>query len=136
MKRILLFILGIVTFNLYGQSLKDVSATHLPPIAKSGYNSMDAQIVDIDADGDLDIIIAVEFYKNMILLNDGKGRFSNGSNLLPDKKATRTSKPYNYYPYHDSEDVMVVDVNKDGLLDILFVTEDDKKNEWYLQKKG
>ena len=31
---------------------------------------------------------------------------------------------------------MVEDINKDGLLDILFVTEDDRKNELYLQTKN
>ena len=135
MKRSLLIAIGIIGCNLYGQSLKDVSSTNLPSIVTSARNSMDASIVDIDSDGDLDIILAIEFYKNVILLNDGKGHFTNGSNLLPDKKATKSTKPYNYYPYHDSEDVMVEDINKDGLLDILFVTEDDKINELYLQNK-
>lgn len=136
MKPTLLFIVLILACNLNAQSFKEVSATHLPAIVKSGKNSMDAQIADIDRDGDLDIVIAVEFYKNVILLNDGTGNFKDGSSLLPNKERKTTSKPYPYYPYHDSEDVMIEDINKDGLLDILFVTEDDKKNELYIQLKG
>lgn len=136
MKQLPFFIAILASAMLHAQSFKEVTATHLPDIVKSGNNSMDANIADIDADGDLDIVIAVEFYKNVILLNDGKGHFTNGSDVLPNKKAIATIKPYPYYPYHDSEDVMIDDINKDGLLDILFVTEDDKKNELYLQQKN
>ena len=135
MKQVLFLLIGIYCLNSNAQVFKDASSTHLPDIAKKPFNSMDANVADIDADGDLDIVIAVEFRKNIILINDGMGNFSNGSNLLPDKVAKADSKPYQYYPYHDSEDVMVEDVNKDGLLDILFVTEDDKTNELYIQKK-
>ncbi|RZN84223.1 MAG: VCBS repeat-containing protein [Winogradskyella sp.] len=135
MKQVLFLLIGIYCLNSNAQVFKDASSTHLPDITKKAYNSMDANVADIDADGDLDIVIAVEFRKNIILINDGMGNFSNGSNLLPDKVAKADSKPYQYYPYHDSEDVMVEDVNKDGLLDILFVTEDDKTNELYIQKK-
>jgi len=96
---------------------------------------MDASVADIDRDGDLDIVLAIEFQKNIILLNDGKGHFTDASNLLPDKIAIEDPKPYLYYPYHDSEDVMIEDLNKDGLLDLLIVTEDDRTNEMYLQNK-
>lgn len=135
MKQTLLLIVAIIGLQLHAQTFKEVTATYLPSIVKSARNSMDAQIADIDRDGDLDIVIAVEFYKNVILLNDGKGNFSDDSSLIPDKVATLSSKPYQYYPYHDSEDVMIEDINKDGLLDLVFVTEDDQKNELYLQKK-
>ncbi|WP_299117802.1 VCBS repeat-containing protein [uncultured Winogradskyella sp.] len=135
MKQLIVFIIGIYCLNISGQSLKEVSSTHLPEIAKKPYNSMDASVSDIDADGDLDIVIAVEFYKNIILLNDGKGNFKDGSSRLPDKIAVANTKPYQYYPYHDSEDVMLEDIDKDGMLDILFATEDDKTNELYLQQK-
>jgi len=105
--------------------------TNLPPIVQKKYNSMDAEVVDIDGDGDLDIVIAVEFVKNVILLNDGSGKFTDGSDLLPSKKATKVPKPYQYYPYHDSEDVAVADFDKDGSIEIIIVTEDDKQNEYY-----
>ncbi len=134
MKQLIVCLVGLIGVSVHGQSFKEVSSTHLPPSVKKAYNSMDASVADIDKDGDLDIVLAIEFYKNVILINDGKGNFSDGSNLLPDKVAKAATKPYQYYPYHDSEDVMIEDINKDGLLDILFVTEDDKTNELYIQE--
>jgi len=96
----------------------DVSVTHLPAGVLDGY-SMDAGVADIDADGDLDIVVANEFRPNILLLNDGAGRFSDGSDRLP-----RTE--------HDSEDVGIADFDGDGDLDIAVVTEDDQVNELYL----
>ena len=135
MKHISLFILGFIYANAIGQSLKEVSVTNLPETVIAPLNSMDASIADIDNDGDMDVVLAVEFQKNIILINDGTGNFKDGSNLLPDKVSKANFKPYQYYPYHDSEDVMLEDINKDGRLDILFVTEDDKTNELYIQQR-
>ena len=104
---------------IQGEALyRDVSATHLPEGVLDGY-SMDAGVADVDGDGDLDLVIANEFRPNILLLNDGTGRFSDGSNRLP-----RTE--------HDSEDVGIADVDGDGDLDIAIVTEDDQVNELYL----
>lgn len=97
---------------------REVSASHLPPGVLDGL-SMDAGVADIDGDGDLDIVIANEFRPNILLLNDGQGRFSDGSDRLP-----RTE--------HDSEDVGIADFDGDGLLDIVIVSEDDQTNELYL----
>jgi hypothetical protein len=80
---------------------------------------MDAGVADIDGDGDLDIVVANEFRPNILLLNDGSGRFSDTSDRLP-----RTE--------HDSEDVGIADFDGDGDLDIVIVTEDDQVNELYL----
>ncbi len=98
---------------------KDVTKTHLVP-TKNGNNSMDAEVVDIDEDGDLDVILAIEFGKNAILINDGSGK-------LVDQSDTRF--PENR---HDSEDIAVADFDGDGDLDIVFVSEDDQTNEFYL----
>ena len=97
---------------------RDVSATHLPEGVLDGL-SMDAGVADIDADGDLDIVIANEFRPNILLLNDGGGVFTDGSSRLP-----RTE--------HDSEDVGIADFDGDGDLDIVIVSEDDQTNELYL----
>lgn len=99
--------------TLYG----DVTTTHLPAGLLNGL-SMDAGVADLDADGDLDIVIANEFRPNILLLNDGAGRFSDGSSRLP--AANR-----------DSEDVGIADFDGDGDLDIVVVSEDDRVNELY-----
>jgi len=105
--------------DLPGPSLfLDVSATHLPPVGLDGL-SMDAAVADLDADGDLDIVIANEFRPNILLMNEGDGRFLDRSDRLP-----RTE--------HDSEDVGIADFDGDGDLDIIIVSEDDQTNELYL----
>lgn len=81
--------------------------------------SMDVKAVDIDTDGDLDIILANEFQGNTILINDGLANFTNSTiGNLPQ-------------PIHDSEDVVAADFNMDGHIDLLFCSEDDVVHEYY-----
>jgi hypothetical protein len=96
---------------------RDVTETHLPRGVLGGL-SMDAAVADVDGDGDLDLVIANEFRPNILLVNDGSGRFEDGSDRLP--AADR-----------DSEDVGVADFDGDGDLDIVVVSEDDQVNELY-----
>ena len=46
---------------------KDVSKTHLPQASLKG-QSKDVQPIDVDADGDLDLIIAHENKPNILLI--------------------------------------------------------------------
>ncbi len=101
-----------------GPLFREMTATNLPAGVLDGL-SMDAGVADLDGDGDLDIVIANEHRPNILLLNDGTGRFSDGSDRLP-----RTE--------HDSEDVGIADYDLDGDPDIVIVTEDDRTNELYL----
>ncbi len=96
---------------------RDLTSSHLPSGVLTGL-SMDAGTGDLDGDGDLDIVIANEFNPNILLLNDGNGRFSNGSDRLPPD-------------IRDSEDVGLADFDGDGDLDIVVVSEDDQVNELY-----
>lgn len=97
----------------------DVSATHLNVTGLSN-NTMDAAAIDIDADGDLDLILAIEYLENIILINDGTGSFANESTArFPSIR-------------HDSEDIAVADFDNDGDPDLIFVSEDDQVNEYYL----
>lgn len=97
----------------------DVSATHIPIMATQG-RSMDAKPVDIDNDGDLDLIVTGEWSYNLILINDGKGLFTDETVArLPLKR-------------RDSEDIAIGDFDGDGDIDLVFVSEDDQVNEYYL----
>ncbi len=98
---------------------KDVTPSHTPLISTQG-RTMDARPVDIDRDGDLDLVLAGEFSYNILLVNDGQGRF---------KDETRERLPLKQ---HDSEDIAVADFNQDGFPDLVIVSEDDLTNEYYL----
>ena len=97
---------------------KNVTLTNLP-YEDLQLLSMDAGVADLDADGDMDILIANEHRPNILLVNDGKGEFSNESTRIPQIN-------------HDSEDIGIADFDLDGDLDIIVVSEDDKVNELYL----
>lgn len=94
-------------------------ASHLLPEPGAKKASMDCKAADIDSDGDLDIILANEFQPNSILLNNGKGLFSDAPTRLPQV-------------IHDSEDVITLDADGDKDLDLIFCSEDDKIHEFYL----
>lgn len=96
---------------------RDVSAATLPlPVTE--LRSMDAEMGDADGDGDLDIFVAMEFSKNLLLLNNGDGTFGDGRDRFPD-------------PVHDSEDIALGDFDADGDLDAVFVAEDDRTDLYY-----
>lgn len=109
-KNYLLCLLTIVVFEATAQKFIDVSSG-LPSFATS-LASMDVRSADVDNDGDLDIILANEFQPNMLLINDGQGHFSQG-------------KPNFVNFNHDSEDIAIADFNMDGILDVIFCSEDD-----------
>jgi len=96
----------------------DVTATHLPVTSLQG-RSMDAKAADLDGDGDLDIVVANEHAYNIVLINDGKGKFTDES---------QTRLPLNR---RDSEDIAIADFDGDGDPDLIFVSEDDQVNEYY-----
>jgi hypothetical protein len=83
-------------------------------------HSMAAMAADMDGDGDLDLVVAMEYRANRLLLNDGRGRFTDASARLP-----RTPR--------DSEEVAIADFNADGRPDIAVANEDDIRQELYLQ---
>ena len=98
---------------------REVTGTHIPASALIG-PSMDAHPADVDADGDLDIFVACEFCSNILLINDGEAHFDDESAF----RLPRTRR--------DSEDIGVADFDEDGDLDVIFVSEDDRTNELYL----
>lgn len=97
----------------------DVTATHLPP-STLDTKCLDATFVDVDGDGDLDVFLGNEHRENLLLENDGTGRLTDVS----DDRIPRSSR--------DSEDVAAFDFDRDGDIDLIIVSEDDRTNEYYL----
>src|SRR5688572_13898952 len=95
----------------------DVTATHVPRADK--LHALDAEFVDVDRDGDLDVVLAVEGDANRLYLNDGKGRLSWR------QKAFGTAE-------HDTEHVSSADFNRDGFADVMFIAEDDQVHQLFL----
>ncbi len=94
------------------------ASDNLPNDGASG-QSVDVLAVDIDQDGDQDIILANEYQVNSILYNNGQAQFDYNPNTLLSN-------------VHDSEDIAVADFDLDGDLDILFVSEDDFEHEFFV----
>lgn len=95
----------------------DVTDTHFPTDPDA--HILNPILVDIDGDGDLDVIMALEMDYNRLYLNDGNGKFTEAPDAFSKVK-------------HDTEHVRVADFNDDGHLDVIFVAEDDQNHEYYL----
>ena len=75
----------------------------------AGDEAQGVVLVDIDKDGDLDMVIANQSPTNRLLLNDGKGRFTDATARLGTSVPTQT------------REVHTLDANRDGRPDILFL---------------
>lgn len=96
---------------------RDVTATHVPNDPEA--HILEVAFADVDGDGDLDVIAALEADENRLYINDGNGVLSWKRGVF---KAAK----------HDTEHVRAVDFDGDGHIDIVFVAEDDQTHEYYL----
>lgn len=95
----------------------DATATHVPVFPN--LHATDAVFVDVDKDGDLDVVVSVEYGANRLYENDGKGRL--------------TYKPGVFgTEIRDSEHVRAADFDGDGNIDIVFVAESDEVHQLFL----
>ncbi len=100
---------------------RDVTATHVPQAPD--LHALGSTMVDVDRDGDLDVVIAAEYGVNRLYVNDGQGRFTHREGVFG---ATA----------HDSEHVTSEDFDSDGFADLLFIAEDDQQHGFYLGTAG
>lgn len=90
---------------------RDESAARLPQGHDA--NSTKADFADVDADGDVDAIVA-NLGPEQLLLNDGRGRFSDGSSQLPTPPALLSDISANAH---------FADINGDACPDIAIANE-------------
>jgi hypothetical protein len=95
----------------------DATATHVP--LEPSLHATDSVLIDVDRDGDLDVVISVEYGVNCLYVNDGRGRLT----YKPDAFGTAI---------HDSEHVRAADFNGDGNMDVIFVAETDEAHQLFL----
>ncbi|MEJ0085313.1 MAG: VCBS repeat-containing protein [Pseudomonadota bacterium] len=92
-------------------------------LSDSAYRSYSARLVDIDADGFLDVVLSNDAPDpKLVYLNDGKGHFHAGSSYGRPEWATRN--------------VTVADLNGDGLPDIVVANRGSKSSNYICQNKG
>ncbi|ATP56038.1 hypothetical protein CPT03_05980 [Pedobacter ginsengisoli] len=103
--------------NTETKYFKDVTTTHLPVDPEA--HPLDVVLVDVNKDGHLDAVLALENLPNRLYLNDGTGKFTWKKGVFAEKS-------------HDTEHVRAGDFDKDGNLDFVFVAEDDQNHEFYL----
>ncbi|KFG91924.1 FG-GAP repeat [Sphingobium herbicidovorans NBRC 16415] len=99
----------------------DVTDTHVP--VSKYLHALDVALVDVDGDGDLDAVLAVEMGPNRLYINDGQGRFTWKQGALGTKA-------------HDTEHVLSADFNRDGYPDLIFVAEEDHAHQLFLGGPG
>lgn len=124
MKTPLFCCLALVPAGLYAQIFVDKTANL--PLSYTAPATMDVEAADVDGDGDIDLVLAMEFTENILLFNDGTGKFS----VDLTKRFPKTIS--GNLTGQDSEDIAIADFDGDGDLDILFVSEDTPKHEFFL----
>ncbi len=87
----------------------DVSATNLPAGEVNERSSVDAELVDIDGDGDVDLYVVNRSQNNVLFWNDGNGVFTSLGAGLPALPAGNLS----------SYDLAIADFDDDGRLDVM-----------------
>lgn len=97
---------------------QNVSSSNLPDGLSD--TTTKAKAGDVDNDGDPDLVLAIQFGPNKILINDGDGHFTDESDFrLPGQN-------------YDSQDIALTDLNNNGDPDIFFVGDQNQTNELYI----
>ncbi len=94
---------------------ENVSSSNLPDGLNLQTNA--AKAIDINNDGNSDLVLAIGLQSNKILINNGNGLFSNQTS---DRLATQNL---------NSQDIAIADFNTDGNIDLFFPSEQNQSSE-------
>ena len=94
----------------------DATATHVP--TEPSLHATDSVMIDVDSDGDLDVVVSAEYGANRLYLNEGGGRLVYRPGAFGEA-------------FHDSEHVRAADLNGDGHMDVVFVAESDEVHQLF-----
>lgn len=112
---------GLLSTAIYlpqtSEWFRNVTSTHLPQAPD--INTLDVSFADVDQNGSLDAVIAVENEPNRLYLNDGNGHLTNQPGAFGSGA-------------YDTEHVRTADFDGDGLQDAMFVAEDDHHHQYFL----
>ncbi|WP_380879487.1 hypothetical protein ACFB49_22580 [Sphingomonas sp. DBB INV C78] len=95
----------------------DATATHVP--LSPSLHATDSVLIDVDRDGDLDAVLSVEYGANRLYINEGGGRLIYRPGAFGEA-------------FHDSEHVRAADFDRDGIMDVVFVSESDEAHQLFL----
>jgi hypothetical protein len=109
--------LVLLSTEIAAATYVDATASHVPEAKQ--LHALDAAFVDVDKDGDLDVILAVEGAANRLYINEGEGRLSWRQGVFGSIA-------------HDTEHVLSADFNRDGFADVMFIAEDDQVHQLFL----
>jgi len=88
------------------------------PGTNTGQNTIVVKSVDIDDDGDQDLVLGNEFQQNSLLYNLGNGDFVTGNNGFAST-------------LNDTEDIGLGDFDMDGDIDVIFINQGGFGHEYY-----
>jgi hypothetical protein len=94
---------------------EDTGATLLPPVTNKAQG---VALADLDGDGDLDMVVATEAPPTRLLINDGKGRFTEASDRLDQVTPLETREAH------------IFDANGDRRPDVLLLNLTSNAGKW------